>query len=421
MKTHKHIGAFASFTRKQKPVRSWEKYTHESDTAHTNTAEHSARTLTDTVRAQCEDGYISPTDEHLSDAAGDIHTLLASGLVSVSIPMKEEQPSVTAFLKVAGPRMPDQRIIIIDDGSTENVVAEVLKHRVATLVPKSEILATINEAKLLPILGLDHMPRGKGVAVFASYLLHYLAHTYSKNFHPQWIIHTDADIGAHKSFRPLDYLSYGMLAGNDIAHVKLAQSGRNNEATMAIRSMLGALGMFTKDATSAEMQGFSARASDLFAKLAKYKWILSGTFALSFSAAMRRPFATGYIEETLIAAYVEDAALRTVQVANENRCTDGANDFMKESIIVQQAANFTACLSYINKNVHEWTIDDIANINSCILKRPVPLAFIPPTGPEPVIGYAIENERIIPSIEALAGNGFIDMEKGKQLVKKYFS
>ena len=177
MKTHKQLGALFGLTSKQ-PVRSWEKYTHESDTAHTNTAEHSAKTLTDAVRAQCEDGYVSPTDQQLANAAGDIAELLASGLVSVSIPMKEEKPSVTAFLKVAAPRMPQQRVIIIDDGSTDNVVAEVKKHHVATLVPKSEILATIDEGKLLPVLGLDHMPRGKGVAVLASYLLQYLANKF---------------------------------------------------------------------------------------------------------------------------------------------------------------------------------------------------------------------------------------------------
>lgn len=95
--------------------------------------------------------------------------------------------------------------------------------------------------------------------------------------------------------------------------------------------------------------------------------MVSGAFALRYELAMSRPFATGYLEEVLTCAFVEDVGhekkRKTIQIANPNPCYEGSNDFHKEWIILQGVSNFLFLLAIIGKPVNKWSVKDIRKIN----------------------------------------------------------
>lgn len=363
--------------------------------------------------------YFLANDQEVKANLYEIKKILNSGQVALIIPMKEKETTVKKILKYALEILPPNSIFIINDQSEKDVVEVTKNYEGIYLIEKDEILEAIRWEKLLPILGLSEIPRGKGMCVLAGYLFYYFLLRNNRD-KKKWIFQTDADIKNPEVFKPLEYLTLGLLKKPDALQIKIAKSGRNNENNMAVRSALIILEDIAKVIPTKEAQELAKRARNLFENLAKYKWILGGTFALPACIAFARPFATGYLEETLICAFVEDKCEKekkfSVQISNPNPCLDAENSFKKENLILQITANFINTLFLIRKPVSDWKIEDIVWLNKNLMSKSKPISLIPPLGDDgPVIVEDIPQERILPSVEWMVENKIVDFKKLKTI------
>lgn len=364
--------------------------------------------------------YFQIGDKEVRNNIASISQFLKEGKADIVVPMREKDGTVKNLLSYASKRLPLDSILIVNDRSSRRALNAVENFKKVILINKNEVLEAIDWKRLLPLLNLFQRPEGKGVTVMAGYLFRYLLGK-QKSMKSAWIFQTDADIKNHKRFKALEYLTWGILKNPESTHIKMAKSGRNNESHMAVRSALAVLGDI--DITDSNKKGreIAKRSAQLFEGLAKYKWILGGTFAIPNEIAYNRPFATGYLEETLICAFIEDRARSkngfSVQISNPNPCSDGENSFKKENIIVQMTANFVIILLLAKKPVCDWTLKDIAWINKNLMSKNRPIVLIPPKGNEgPIFVENVANERILPSIKMMEENGLIDFKKAKNLV-----
>jgi hypothetical protein len=373
------------------------------------------------LRKNLESPYIECYNKHIKEKLKLIKNYLNNASPILIIPLKEKRDTIKFLLKYIEKRYSKLKIMIINDESDKKIINEVKKFKQPIIINKNEILEIIDWKRLLPILNLNKIPKGKGTTIFAGYLFLYL---FFKNDKNAWIFHTDADIHNPEKFRPLEYLTYGILRYPTALQIKIAQGGRNNECNMAIRSSLIILKNINKVVQSQVGEILSRRAEDLFKKLSKYKWILGGTFALPIEIAFDKPFATGYLEEMLTCAFVEDLSQKTrrvtVQISNPNPCRDTPNDFIKESVIVQSTGNFIFTLLLAKKHVYEWDLNYIAWMNKNLLNDKMPMVFIPPKNiHKDVIILTVPQERILPSIKMLFENNLIIKRKLEKIIKKY--
>ncbi len=378
-----------------------------------------------TLREKFSQYYFQINDREIKENAFSISQFLKKGQADLVIPMKEKDSTIKDLLNYAKKKIPFNSVFVINDESNKKAIEAVEKFNGVWLINKEEVLKIINWKKLLPFLNLSRLPKGKGVTVMAGYLFRFLLEK-AKNRKAKWVFQTDADIKDHNKFKALEYLAVGVLRNPNAFHIKIAKPGRNNEPHMAVRSALTILEDLEKVLLSNKGKEMGKRAKELFESLAKYKWILGGTFAISNEIAYTRPFATGYLEETLICAFVEDKARKeggfSVQISNPNPCSDGENSFKKENIIVQMTANFVMILLLAKRPVCDWILEDIAWINKSLMSKPRSIVLIPPKGNnDPVIVENVANERILPSIKMMEENGLIDKTKAHSLIEKFLA
>lgn len=368
------------------------------------------------LNRKCESNWLTPTTSQIHNSADEIVDLLKNGDVKLVVPMKEQKLIVRHLLNVVANQMPGH-ITVIDNDSSQEVVNSVSDFEGVSLIDCFEVLSILDWDRLLPLLNLTDIPQGKGVAVMAGYLANYIRASFGSG-KPKWIMQHDADVAEYEANRGVEYLAWGMLNGNKKTHqVKMAQSGRGNESCMTARNVLAALGLFSRYQQGEEGEIVARRAKQLFDYLYPYKWLLSGQFAITWDAAINRPFATGYLEETLTCVFMEEVGELmdhvTTQVANPHRLADGENDYVKEGIMEQLVSNFMIQMAFLKKPVMEWGLNEIANINQKMCDLPV--ALIPPEDSEPVHVYTAPSERIIPSVKILDEEGFIDWSRAKNL------
>jgi len=377
-----------------------------------------------TLREKFSQYYFQVDDKEIKDHSLSISQFLNEGQADLIIPMKEKDSTIGNLLRYAEKRISPDLIFVVNDESEKKSVETVKEFNKMFLIDKEEILKLINWQKLLPLLNLSRAPKGKGITVMAGYLFRYLLGK-AKSRKSRWIFQTDADIKNHKRFKPLEYLAWGIIKDPAAYQIKIAKSGRNNESHMAIRSSLTVLEDLGKAILLDEGEKIGQRARELFENLAKYKWILGGTFGITNEIAYSRPFASGYLDETLTCAFVEDKARKergfSVQVSNPNPCSDGRNSFKKENIIVQMTANFVIILLLAKKPVCDWALEDIAWINKNLMSKKRPVALIPPKEDNgPVIVENIANERILPSIKMMEENNLINEKRAEKLMGSIF-
>lgn len=381
------------------PIRSDEAYA-----THTNHAE--------AMQAHFARNYLQPSEADISSQR--VKRFLQGDDVVMIVPMREKGPVTRPLLNVVTRCMPAHHIFAIDNGSDEAACKEVRIHG-AHLISAARILDLLDWDRLFPILALEERPRGKGVAVLAGYLLLYLLAKYAGEM-PAWICQHDSEIADYFRYRGLEYLAWGALQRNGAHYVKMAKTGRGNEPCMVARSLLRKLARLTQDPS------VQKRMADLFIRLAPHKWMLTGEFMLEWSLAMTRPFATGFLEETLISAFAEDVGAvigrSTVQVANPNPRLDAPNTTRKESLILCHVASFIIELGYESVPINRWALEDIARINHERMSIPEEVAWIP-DDESPVWYEEVENNRILPSIAMLAEGGFINSEEASVFMERF--
>ncbi len=374
----------------------------------------------DVLQEKCNAFYLSPLREEIEAEKEKIISVLRKS--ALIVPMKEEEPVVGPLLEEVVKQIKNENIVVINDRSSKKALLPLEKHKKVTALNREAVLQVLDQKKLLEILNTDHMPHGKGVAVLAGYLSQYIVNRYEKS-NPEWIIQHDAEVSNYSEHKGVDYLGFGISrATEDVHHIKTAKSGRNNEGLMMSRSSL--LSLRHLSSKNPHTRKIKKRAEQLFSRLVSLKWMVSGAFALRYDLAMSRPFATGYLEEVLTCAFVEDVGFeknkKTIQVANPNPCYEGSNDFQKEWIILQGVSNFLFLLAIIGKPVNKWRVKDIKKINKKIMRDKKEMGVIPPEGDErPVQIKTVPDERVVPSIRDLDREGVIDWKKAELFYKSY--
>lgn len=378
----------------------------EAYTAYDNHAEE--------MQAHFAKNYLEPSETDVGSSR--VRRFLRGDDVVMVVPMRERGPVIRPLLSVVTRIMSARRIFVIDDGSDEAAREEVCRHA-ARLIVTDDILNLINWDRLLPLLALEERPRGKGVAVLAGYLLLYLLAEYA-GAAPSWVCQHDSEIADYYRYRGLEYLAWGALHRKGAHYIKMAKTGRGNEACMVARSLLRKLARLPQDPS------VQKRMYDLFLRLGPHKWMLTGEFMLQWSLAMQRPFATGYLEETLISAFAEDVGAvigrSTVQVANPNPRLDAPNTARKESLILHHVSSFLLELGYESIPTNRWTLEDIARLNHERMSMPEEAAWIP-DDEGPVRYEEVENNRILPSIAMLSEGGFINNEEASVFMERFLS
>lgn len=383
------------------PIRNEEAYT-----AHINKAEE--------AQAHFARNYLQPSETDISSQR--VKRFLKGDDIVMIVPMRERGPVARPLLSVITRLMPSHHIYVMDDGSDETACNEVRRYG-ARLVATAEILNILNWNRLLPILALDQRPRGKGVAVLAGYLLLYLLAEYAGET-PAWVCQHDSEIADYFRYRGLEHLAWGALQRRGAHYVKMAKTGRGNERCMSARSLLCSLATLQKD------PAIKKRMEDLFMKLGPHKWMLTGEFMLQWSLAMQRPFATGYLEETLISTFAEDVGAvigtSTVQVSNPHPRLDAANTEEKETLMQDQISSFIMELASECLPTNRWTLEDIARLNHERMSLPQKSVRIPDDD-GPVRYKEVENNRILPSIAMLSEGEFINDEEASSFIERFLA
>ena len=372
----------------------------------------------DGLQVHLNSGYLMPCEIELRARQEDIKAFLQSGKLRIVVPMRERGPVIRPLLAtlVGGQQVAPGNILVVDDGSDDDALNEVRRYgKDVRLVFRDDILDVLDWPRLLQILNLTGRPRGKGVSVLAAYLDLYFAAKYLGR-NPTWIGQNDAEIAEFHRYRCWEHLGFGVVTQPDAKYVKTAKFGRTNERCMTARWMLLILAQAENVAPE-----IRKRAGEIAWRLGGHKWMLTGEFALRWELAMSRPFATGYLEETLISLFVEDRFARppmvnaVIQVGNPNPRLDAANDDRKESLMQQQISNFLlmAALEGVLP-VDQWDVETIARLNRTAMAKPLVMGWIPPNE-GPVVAEAVRNDRIIPSVTQLDKAGLIDWEKAERL------
>lgn len=362
-------------------------------------------------------GYLQPSAEDLGLADAEIWHFLSSGRGVLVVPMHEIGPVARPLLETLTPVMRPQDITVIDDASDAEAVATVKRFEGVRLVRRDEVLDCLDWTRLLRVLNLKQRPKGKGVTVLAGYLYQYLLARRGRQ-EPRWLMQHDAEIREYFRYDGMRHLVWGLLQRPRAVAVKMAKFGRSNEKCMLARGMLEVL------RTSRTLSPAVRRRVATLSRLERHKWMLTGEFGLRWDLAMRRPFATGYLEETLYSAYLEDGlASRSrqfsngelIQVANPNPRLDGDNEPRKEDVMQQTISNFLLLLALETPPVHRWTLSDIATINRQVLRQ-LRFGRIVDGDEGPVKAEAVHSDRIIPSVQQLDRHGFIDYRKVGQVL-----
>lgn len=352
--------------------------------------------------------YGPPTEAQLRLATARIKQVQ----FGVVIPMRENGERIRPVLDVLTQQVNPASITVVNDRSDDDALNCVREFSGVRLIFRDDVMDTMDWNRLLPILNLSERPVGKGVAVLAGYLVHYALHR--KGAGTKWLFQNDSEIAEYRRYQCLQHLVAGLTAHPACLAVKTAKFGRTNERSMCMRSAMGLL---------AELPHVpplvADRARQIFG-LTSDKWIQTGEFALRWGLAMSRPFATGYLEESLTALFCEDYYAKrgsgyTLKVANPNPRLDGANDDRKESLMQQQVSNFWLAMAFFGKSAADWKVGDIGRLNHGILSTNITMAWIPPND-GPCQAEVVRNDRIFPSVTQLIEGNFVDTNALLKLV-----
>jgi hypothetical protein len=363
----------------------------------------------DVLQQRLSQHYFGPPTEAQVQIAGRKIRNTQFGIV---IPMRERGPKIQPVLEVLTEQVSPESIVVVNDSSDDDALNCVRKFEGVRLVFRDDVLNAIDWSRLLPVLNLKERPVGKGVAVLAGYLVHYALHR--KGAGTKWLFQNDSEIAEYRRYQCLQHLVAGLTAHPECLAVKTAKFGRTNERSMCMRSAMGLL------AELPHVPPFVAvRAQQIFG-LTSDKWVQTGEFALQWELAMSRPFATGYLEESLTALFCDDFFAKegkgyTLKVANPNPRLDGANDDRKEAIMQQQVSNFWLAMAFFGKSLADWTVEDIQGLNHGIMAKNITMAWIPPND-GPCQAEVVRNDRFFPSVKQLVEGGFVDLDALRKLV-----
>jgi len=365
--------------------------------------------------------YLQPSEADVTEGAAQRLERWKSRLWAM-VPMAEVEVGVKGEVPVAvegmarylSRRIDRGRFFVINAGSHEQNVAAA-RNGGAVVVEQDAVFDAVNWEKLLPVIGRDKRPmgrQGKGFTVLAGHLI--LA-ALGLNWN-EFVFQTDAEVADYERYNALDRLLLCLDREPKLCHLKMAKFGRNNETTMAARTMLQNFFRLPLPWIPENVRKF---ARDVFEATAADKWMLTGEWLSAGPMVLERPLATGYGEETLQAVWSVHApdcrAKRIRYVANPHARADGENAPRKEDLMMASLSAFLQALVLNGTPPCIWTPADFTRFNREVMSQ---LGTIPVIGQDngPVQVHEIKPEGIIPSVGTLIRNRWVDLEKVRRVV-----
>jgi len=378
-----------------------------------------ARNFLEPGGADCEvpSEAIHAANRAVTEAGDQIRSFLASHKLAMVVPMREKGNVTRPLLDtlVGQGWLDPADITVVNHDSDDDAVNGVRSHKGVHIPYWSDTLDTLDWERLLPILNMDERPMGfgKGLSVLSGYLHRYFLSLASGHI-PEWLCQHDAEIQEYQRYRALEFLIWALIQYPDAQYIKQAKFGRTNERCMLARCLLMVLAQSL--ALNDLVRG---RCAQLFAQLVPDKWMLTGEFMLRWPYAMKRPFASSYLEETLTAMFMTDICSQNggspLYVANPNPRLDAANDDGKESRMQQEISAFVLRMALEAPSLDKWDINTIADLNHGPMAQPNIFGWIAPND-HPVVAEALPANRLFPSVEMMVEAGLIDLERGVELV-----
>lgn len=372
------------------------------------------------------DYFFQPTAMDLEQARKGIESMLKRW-GHVIVPMRETRPVVGPVLEYLCSRVDPCRVIVADCGSQDAALGAVAQFldRGVHLFHHDEALGLLDWDRLLPYLNLPDPPTvGKGVTVMAGMIA--LRVLYPR---AAAVVQHDSDVREPDRYDCLAALAYPMTRvkrGDRVLYAKVSRPGRGNEATMSARNILFA--MATNPAIPEHIRRLALHR---YLTLLEHKWMLTGEFGLFGRLAFNRPFATGYLEETLISMFVEDCiAFRrnghhevVVQVEALLPRVDDANDDRKEFRMMDRICRFLIESTLYGKALPDWTLEDFQRFNvrfgALTTVARIPSREDGAALHGPVIVENLVQDRIIPGIKMLEKGEFFIKDRVAAFRAKY--
>lgn len=330
--------------------------------------------------------------------------LIHSGII---FPMKEDKPVIKESLEYVLTLVSPKQVMVVNCESSDLAIDAVLPFvdRGVHLVNLEDVLHRVDWTQLLPILHMDAPPTsGKGLTMFAGTI----AAIDLFPSHVQWIFQHDADIRQADRYDVLRHLVLPLVLHPDTyGAVKVARPSRGNETVMTARNMLQDI---AHDPYCLKSVRNFARA--MFCALSRHKWLLTGEFGMTKDLAFARPFATGYLDETVISFYLECVHLfkngwEIAQVETIGNRLDDCNNDIKEFRMMDEIARTIIRLVRFEggKPITAWGINDFKVYNELwgfveTLAR-IPCGDDPSTGTGPVVLERIRQNRLIPPLSLI--------------------
>ncbi|MFH1426436.1 MAG: hypothetical protein ABIG66_03290 [Candidatus Kerfeldbacteria bacterium] len=386
--------------------------------------------------------YYQPKSVDIQGSMPELITMLNNGghvLVPMRERSKDKRSIVHGVLKYLTSRVLPRRIFVANCGSTEDVLQGLAEFwpMGVVLTDHTAMLSMIDWDRLLPILSLDRRPEtGKGITILSGMLGLYLLHRGAPA-----VIQHDADLRNPEECDALAHLAYPLIQRQQKAnarylYVKTSRAGRGNETCMTARNILGDIASNTRTPPDV-----AAIAVHLNRTLREHKWMCSGEFGLFGKLAYNRPYATGYLEETLISIFVEECIRycptgnpeAIAQVQCPKRLDDSNND-TKEFLMQDRIARFLVEYCWFGKPVVHWTLEDYASFNRRFGSL-IESARIPTRADDdasrteedddnnrramsgPVIIDHVKQDRIIPSVKDLFRYDLIRMDMAEEFMR----
>ncbi|WP_394849232.1 hypothetical protein LZC95_17510 [Pendulispora brunnea] len=360
--------------------------------------------------------YVIPSPEALLAASSELP--VRHDRLWAIVPMAEQQPALAETVARAAhylsSRLPRGRVLFLDGGSCrENVAAA--RAGGAIVLEQDTIFDAIDWGRLLPILNLRRRPvgrSGQGFNVFAAHIA--LAALGMRD--DDLVFQCDADVQNYEELAPLERLLSAWSLEANVRHAKLAQPGRNNEMTMAARAMQQ---LFYCLELSWVPSTVKQLARDVFMALAPDKWLTCGLYIVTGAVVRSRPFASGYLDAMMQAIWATSArecGWRNIRyVECPVRCRDSVNTSTKETLILSSVALHLQSIVMHGIAPHEWDPGLITQLNCGMMPR---LCDIPEIGDAagPVAIHHIDQDRLIPSVDALCEAKIIDLARVKRII-----
>lgn len=363
-------------------------------------------------------GLYKPTQKDMAESRETIDDFLAER-VRVVVPMFEDGgaenhhvPREVLRYLVENCRIPRKNILVMDHRSTgKPSVAEAHAWNVR-VINALEVMNCL-DPKVLDVVKLDRLFAGKGIPMLAGLLaLHAMREAGESGW--DWVMFHDAELVEVDAYDGARMLTYPLVVNGDHHNSVLqAQVGRNNETVFAARVALEALEHGHPDPKVREYISW------LRPQLLRLVWMLCGEFMVKWDCAQAIPLSDQYWVETLVRTgtigfnHSTRNGMTIAQVVNPNLRADGANGNWAEQFMMNCITRGLLAQALTGTPPHMMTVEQITALNTQFEQMDL-LHFLPREHGAVKVKKR-PADRMLPSLQMLLAQGWVDLEKLQEL------